>query len=222
MKGKHPIEAEELQAYLDDELAAERRAAVEQHLVACVDCRRLADELRQVSTSLQAWQVEPAPVHLRPPAFETAKQRLLTVAGERRRLTWKLAMAFGGVAATVLVIAAITLPNLLRSPEPLPRTESVPTPMYMPPPEREETLADREPQASVPVRKQAKPSEGLLGAKEHPEAEVEVLGEADEVAKLATREERGRVAMMAADKAAPRQMIAHEVSLRISVKDFDA
>lgn len=213
MNPMHPVEAEELQAYLDNELAAERRASLEQHLVACVDCRRLLDDLRQVSATLQAWQVEPAPPHLQAPSVQAGEQRGFAFAPERRRVAWRLVAAFGGVAAAVLLLVSISIPNLMRSrmsqqvvlkeekPSGLVRTPAKPAP---PPP------------ASTPARGYSRPAETSL--------DKQAGGKADLVSELRVGEEyeRGRTAKMAAaENASPRQMLAREVSLILSVKDFD-
>jgi anti-sigma factor RsiW len=64
---KHVVEPEELQAYLDGELEAARRAEVERHLSACTECSAVVRDLQQVSQTLQRWQVEPAPASLPAP-----------------------------------------------------------------------------------------------------------------------------------------------------------
>lgn len=46
---------EDLQSYLDGELAPPRRAALEAHLRECADCRRVLDELQAVSGVLAHW-----------------------------------------------------------------------------------------------------------------------------------------------------------------------
>ena len=55
----HPIEPEELMAYLDGELTADRASATAAHLSECSECQRLVAELRSVSQNLQSWKVEP-------------------------------------------------------------------------------------------------------------------------------------------------------------------
>jgi len=47
---------EDLQAYLDGELAPPRRAALEVHLAQCSECAGVLDELRTVSASLARWK----------------------------------------------------------------------------------------------------------------------------------------------------------------------
>lgn len=54
----HPVEPEELMAYLDGELPHDRAAEAAAHLERCAECQTLAAELREVSQKLSAWQVE--------------------------------------------------------------------------------------------------------------------------------------------------------------------
>jgi hypothetical protein len=56
-RGNHPIEQEELMAYLDGELSSDRAAAAVAHLEQCQECQRLAADLRDVSQKLRDWQV---------------------------------------------------------------------------------------------------------------------------------------------------------------------
>ena len=55
----HPVEQEELMAYLDGELPVERAASTATHLQECRECQILAAELKSISESLTAWEVEP-------------------------------------------------------------------------------------------------------------------------------------------------------------------
>jgi hypothetical protein len=54
----HPIEHEELMAYLDGELPPDQAAETLSHLELCPECQTLAAELRGVSQTLMAWEVE--------------------------------------------------------------------------------------------------------------------------------------------------------------------
>ena len=56
----HFIEAEELMAYFDGELALERAASVATHVAHCSDCQKLAADLLDVSQRMVVWKVEPA------------------------------------------------------------------------------------------------------------------------------------------------------------------
>ena len=54
----HPIEQEELMAYLDGELATNRAVAAAAHLEHCAECQELAADLRKLSQEMVAWEVE--------------------------------------------------------------------------------------------------------------------------------------------------------------------
>ena len=129
------MEREEVMAYLDGELDAARAAAVETHLHECAECRALADDLRALSQKMAAWQVEAAPTRLSENVEAAAKgeekQKVLTLIPPRRiHWGWKLA---GGLAV-LLVVTALSIPNLLRAPEMLDlASERAPAPLVMAP-----------------------------------------------------------------------------------------
>ena len=54
----HPIEQEELMAYLDGELPADQATEALSHLELCTECQALAADFRGVSQELMAWEVE--------------------------------------------------------------------------------------------------------------------------------------------------------------------
>ena len=56
----HAIDREEVMAYVDGELDANRSAEIETHLKGCEDCRSLVGELRAVSMRLATWHVADA------------------------------------------------------------------------------------------------------------------------------------------------------------------
>jgi len=56
LKTGHPIEPEDLMAYLDGELEATRACVAAEHLERCSECRGLAEDLRGVSRGLMAWR----------------------------------------------------------------------------------------------------------------------------------------------------------------------
>jgi Domain of unknown function (DUF4349)/Putative zinc-finger len=119
----HPIEPEELMAYLDGELTTARASATAAHLGECAECQRLVAGLRNVSQNLQAWKVE---------ALESATPAAMAAAlAEHRRVSliitparrnwrdvlggrWPTLAWAAGVAA-VLLVAALSIPNLNRS-----------------------------------------------------------------------------------------------------------
>jgi hypothetical protein len=55
---RHPIEQEELMAYLDGELSADHATEALSHLELCPECQTLAADFRGVSQELLAWEVE--------------------------------------------------------------------------------------------------------------------------------------------------------------------
>ena len=54
----HPIEPEELMAYLDGELPPDSAARAMEHLGTCRECQILALEMRRMSERMMEWQVE--------------------------------------------------------------------------------------------------------------------------------------------------------------------
>jgi anti-sigma factor RsiW/DNA-binding transcriptional regulator YhcF (GntR family) len=99
----HPIESTELMAYLDGELPVERAATAAAHLERCPECQAIAADLRSVSQSLLAWQVEPAGAEK-----STALTAALAARGNRRG--WRQRM---GVRPWVWGLAGVGLALLL-------------------------------------------------------------------------------------------------------------
>jgi hypothetical protein len=67
----HPIEPEELMAYLDGELTADRATTTAAHLGECGECQSIVAGLRNVSQNLKTWKAEPLGPEM-PPAIATA------------------------------------------------------------------------------------------------------------------------------------------------------
>jgi anti-sigma factor RsiW len=63
----HFIEAEELMAYFDGELALERAASVATHVAHCSECQKLAADMRVISQRMAGWKVEPAAAEMSQP-----------------------------------------------------------------------------------------------------------------------------------------------------------
>src|SRR6202142_1237009 len=78
-KTNHPVEPEELMAYLDGELPPDRALSAAAHVEGCPECQRLAGDLKGVSSKMTAWQVAPSGVGI-PPRVAAALQE-----GARRR-----------------------------------------------------------------------------------------------------------------------------------------
>jgi hypothetical protein len=120
-KGNHPIEQEELMAYLDGELATNRAVAAAAHLEHCAECQELAADLRKLSQEMMAWEVEEAEVSgistelVKALDHRERRPKKRTVGGgwswrmlfTPRRIAWT-----GGVGIIGLLVIAIAMPNL--------------------------------------------------------------------------------------------------------------
>lgn len=120
----HPIEQDELMAYLDGELALDRAAMAAAHLEKCRECQSLAGDLQSVSRKMTAWQVN-APDDLRmsqaiSAALEGGK-RTKEKPAARGRLGWREALGMprvprwvlGGGITVVVLITLVFVSNLV-------------------------------------------------------------------------------------------------------------
>ncbi len=103
-------------AYLDGELTAASAAEAAAHLEQCPDCRKLAAELREVSDTLMAWDVEKAELEPRRNVAEALQKRASEKSPSPAAWTWRKMInplhwpkpAWGLTAAVaVLVILSI-------------------------------------------------------------------------------------------------------------------
>ena len=109
----HAIEPEELMAYLDGELTADRATAAVAHLGECSECQRLVASLRGVSQSLTTWKVELAESEM-PRAITAALAERVPASRKvfpaRRSwrdlvsMRWPTSAWVGAVAAVLLVV----------------------------------------------------------------------------------------------------------------------
>ena len=124
-KSGHPLDAEELMAYLDGELSQSRAAVAAAHLGQCAECKAVVDGVRAVSQKIGMWevnvpetsvaQVNVAGVNM-PLAIADALEKRLGMAVVGAKLPWwrsflaeprlRWAMA-GGAVASVAVLAII-------------------------------------------------------------------------------------------------------------------
>ena len=123
-KSSHPIEHEELMAYLDGELATNRAIAAAAHLEHCQECQELAGDLRKLSQELTAWEVEEVESEKRMLiAIEAALQDRPGIPGKnKRRLGWRILLTrrglawVGGSSVAVLVLAFFGVSRLSMAP----------------------------------------------------------------------------------------------------------
>jgi hypothetical protein len=101
-KTNHPIEQEELMAYLDGELPVDRAGAAAGHIEHCRECQGIAADLQGVSRRLMDWQVEPVSEEIGQVLAAALKGsgRPKSARGISR---WVWAVAGSGVAALVVV-----------------------------------------------------------------------------------------------------------------------
>src|ERR1017187_5776029 len=69
----HPLEQDEVMAYLDGELTGETAAKAAEHLRECRECQALAADLQSVSRQKASWQIDTAAPQM-PAATVTALQ----------------------------------------------------------------------------------------------------------------------------------------------------
>jgi hypothetical protein len=87
----HPVGPEEVMAYLDGELTAERAAEVAKHVDGCVECKGLVRDLQMVSRRIGEW--EAGACRVAAPDGKVVKRR-----------RWWPVWVTAGVAATVVVL----------------------------------------------------------------------------------------------------------------------
>ena len=80
---RHPIEHEELMAYLDGELSADQATEALSHLELCPKCQTFAADFRGVSQELLAWEVESPEIGISPELNAALGERLQKQQAER-------------------------------------------------------------------------------------------------------------------------------------------
>jgi hypothetical protein len=115
----HPIEQEELMAYLDGELATNRAVAAAAHLEHCAECQELAADLRKLSQEMMVWEVEAADIEVKMPIAIAAAGQDRPRASKKKRLGWRtlltrrgLAWAGGSTAVLLLVLSFFSVSHL--------------------------------------------------------------------------------------------------------------
>ena len=104
----HPIEPEELMAYLDGELPADRATAVLTHLEHCPECHVLAADFLDVSRELLSWEVDVPEAGISPEISAALGDRKVSPASLKNGVMTRRWLWAGG-AAVVCVAVALTL-----------------------------------------------------------------------------------------------------------------
>ncbi|MGA8304841.1 MAG: DUF4349 domain-containing protein [Candidatus Acidiferrales bacterium] len=131
---EHAFELEEVMAYLDGEISADRASEIAQHMQQCGECQELVAGFRNLSRELAAWEIETSPERLtnemnaeiaaaartQPkqtpsvPLKLTPIERLIALRRSLRGRPWIWAGA-GALAMVLLVAVAVAVPNFLRA-----------------------------------------------------------------------------------------------------------
>lgn len=104
----HPIEQDELMAYLDGELPVDRACAAAGHLKRCRECQALAADLQSVSRRLMEWQVERVEPEIMPGLIAVLKE---STARPRPHSWWTSRWAVGLACSVAVVLMALWIPS---------------------------------------------------------------------------------------------------------------
>jgi hypothetical protein len=121
----HPTTPEEIMAFVDGELSADRTQFVSAHIEQCAECREAAAAFRNTSRSLSGWTVAAVPTQVEErvqAASQNMPRRPVAVdsngflhIGSRVWKHWVLGL--GAAAVALMVLFAIATPNLQRRPQ---------------------------------------------------------------------------------------------------------
>lgn len=102
---EHPIQQEELMAYLDGELPLDRARVAVEHLESCRECQGFAADMESVSRKLMEWQVEDVGQKLAP-------ELAAATSPPYRRSRWSSRWVLGVACAGLVALMLISLPKL--------------------------------------------------------------------------------------------------------------
>jgi type IV pilus assembly protein PilA len=118
----HPVAPEEVMALLDGELPADRAQSVSAHVDQCAECTTLVADLRGLSHQMTDWQVEEISERLTKRVKAAAVEnpiKTMTLGGSvlkpPRAPSMRVLFGVASTIAALLLLFAITVPNLLRS-----------------------------------------------------------------------------------------------------------
>ena len=198
----HPFAPEEIMAFVDGELSADRAQSVSAHIGQCAECATVAANHRGLSEQMTSWRVELAPARLAD-RFSTGTREeasRLDVLKRRRSPVFRYAIGVASSLAALVLLLAISIPNLLRS--------------KMAANEASQIARQRaEVTSKITALYSTVPSAGPRSG--HGERADKGEGESDEEKEESIHPPRSGLTL-----AAP--MIARTVSLSMVVKEFDA
>jgi hypothetical protein len=105
----HPIEQEELMAYLDGELPVDRAALAAGHIEHCRECQSLAADLQGISRRLMEWQVEPVSQEIGAVLVAALKEPEAKPRKHPRKIWRWVWVAAGTGVAGMLVVSSLQL-----------------------------------------------------------------------------------------------------------------
>jgi len=116
----HPIEQEELMAYLDGELLPSQAAIAAAHLEQCRECQAVAADLQGVGRQLLAWQVESSGAGVEQWIAEAVEQPTRQQVRRPRRV-WPWALSLAGAFIVMLMVSSLRMsqPQMARAPAPI-------------------------------------------------------------------------------------------------------
>lgn len=114
---RHPMEQEELMAYLDGELPADQATEALLHVELCQECQTLAADFRSVSKELMAWEIESPEVGISPEINDALEERLQKrdASVNSPRLKNKLTSRWVWAGALAIVCVAVGMTFMLSS-----------------------------------------------------------------------------------------------------------
>jgi hypothetical protein len=118
-KPNHIVEPEELMAYLDGELPAEQALETAAHLEHCRECQKLAEEVKEISGMLVAWEVEETEAEPGAAIIKALDASASEKTFVNKQTPWRILLSprnwpkvAWGLAAVGLVILVISTSNL--------------------------------------------------------------------------------------------------------------
>lgn len=213
----HPVAPEEVMALLDGELSAAEAQAVSMHLDHCSECSAFAEQFRGTSQALSRWNIETVPAKLENSVEGAAAKADSDVGIGKANLfgrasfwTWRQwATAGVGALAALLLVSALSLPNLLDS-------RLVAPPISASLRKRQTETTDF---IAAPAELAAQKSEASAKQVTHSSSVVDI-GAASAIPIRHTPPHVAADSINQQDKVASAPMIARSVSLSIVVKDF--